>query len=109
METEKKWYKIQLAELRSLRFFPLNSLRKVIINDRSICLARTTRGIIAFDDRCPHAGYPLSEGWCNDKSIICPLHNLKFDIHTGQSIFNEGYRLRMHPVNENENGIFIQL
>ena len=109
MTPELLWHKIPDASLRSEKFFPRYALRKVVINDRALCLAKTEKGIIAFDDNCPHGGYSLSKGWCNEKCITCPQHDIKFDLQTGKSLFNEGYKLRLHPVMQNENGLFVAL
>jgi len=46
-------------------------------------LTRTTRGVVAFDVRCTHAGVPstLSGG-----NLKCPAHGSIFDPESGQVI-----------------------
>lgn len=41
----------------------------------------------ALDDRCPHQGYPLSEGTLRGGVLTCPWHNWKFDITSGACTF----------------------
>ena len=46
-------------------------------------LTRTTRGVVAFDISCTHAGAPtfLSGG-----KLLCPAHGSIFDTETGQAV-----------------------
>jgi len=46
-------------------------------------LFRVDDAIYAMENLCPHAGYPLSEGWLQGCVIICPAHGWDFDVTTG--------------------------
>ncbi len=51
-----------------------------------VCLARISRKhIVAFARRCPHEGADLSLGTLQDGQLVCPWHNLRFDLHDGKS------------------------
>ena len=50
----------------------------------------------AIDDRCPHQGYPLSQGSCKDGVLTCEWHNWKFDLATGECTFG-GEAVRRYP------------
>jgi len=39
--------------------------------------------LAAVDNRCPHEGYPLSQGQCAGGTLTCCYHNFKFDLATG--------------------------
>lgn len=41
--------------------------------------------IFAIEDRCPHAGGPLSEGIVHGRSVTCPLHNWVISLETGEA------------------------
>ena len=43
----------------------------VLVRDR-------TNGLLAFDDRCPHRGAPLSAGRLGPAGLICPYHGWVF-------------------------------
>lgn len=60
-------------------------LRSVELPDgRKICLAKVDGAVYAFDDRCTHAEYPLSEGSLEDDCRLeCALHGAVFDIRDG--------------------------
>ena len=58
---------------------------------KQIALIRVNGSVFAFDNRCPHEGYPLSEGSINPGNCVltCNWHNWKFDLHTGENISGE--------------------
>jgi len=39
-----------------------------------------------IDGRCPHEGYPLSDGYVTDCVLTCAWHNWKFDLRTGDNV-----------------------
>jgi nitrite reductase/ring-hydroxylating ferredoxin subunit len=52
----------------------------------------------ACNNRCPHEGYPLSEGTFDDGCVLtCNWHNWKFDVSTGANLLG-GDALRTYPV-----------
>jgi nitrite reductase/ring-hydroxylating ferredoxin subunit len=54
--------------------------------DGRFCVARTAKGYLLHSRFCPHEGADLSGGSIRDNGeIVCPWHNLTFDIHNGQS------------------------
>lgn len=57
---------------------------KVVIVD-GIQVAVFNRGgqLCAIDNVCPHAGASLAEGMLDGPEVLCPLHNFRFNIHTG--------------------------
>jgi len=69
---------------------------------RQILIVRTEHGISAFPNRCPHEGYPLSEGDICNGTLRCNWHNWTFDLGTGEAIVG-GDDLRMMPT-RTENG-----
>jgi phenylpropionate dioxygenase-like ring-hydroxylating dioxygenase large terminal subunit len=57
------------------------------VGGRAICLLRDSAGeIIAFEDRCPHRGHPLSEGICADGVLRCALHGWEFAVPGGEAV-----------------------
>jgi nitrite reductase/ring-hydroxylating ferredoxin subunit len=65
---------------------------------KQIVLFATPKGVRACNNRCPHEGYPLSEGTLDaDCRLTCNWHNWKFDLEDGANLFG-GDRLRTYPV-----------
>ncbi len=42
--------------------------------------------LLAVDDRCPHEGYPLSQGVRKGCVLTCSWHNFKFDLRDGACV-----------------------
>jgi len=40
--------------------------------------------IFAIDNRCPHQGCSFSSGTLDAKMIVCPCHEWRFDLETGE-------------------------
>ena len=66
--------------------------------------------VFAVDDRCPHEGYPLSQGSLDEKSCVltCNWHNWKFDLATGRCVVG-GDNVRTWPVREDGDAIRVDL
>jgi nitrite reductase/ring-hydroxylating ferredoxin subunit len=65
---------------------------------KQIVLFATAKGVRACNNRCPHEGYPLSEGTLDAGCrLTCNWHNWKFDLEDGTNLFG-GDRLRTYPV-----------
>jgi nitrite reductase/ring-hydroxylating ferredoxin subunit len=65
---------------------PPGALRRISRGDLDVLLAHTPIGIVAVDDRCPHMAAPLSIGRLEDCVVICPLHNGRFDLASGDPV-----------------------
>lgn len=81
--------------------FPPNEIRGAMLAGHRLCVGRAGDRYFAVDDTCPHAGGSLSEGFVEDKLLICPLHGFCFEIDTGHcpddpSCSVTSYELRIH-------------
>ena len=65
--------------------------RKVVrVEGKQIALFHEPTGIFACNNRCPHEGYPLSEGDVDNSCILtCNWHNWKFDLSDGRNLFGD--------------------
>jgi nitrite reductase/ring-hydroxylating ferredoxin subunit/uncharacterized membrane protein len=61
----------------------VDQMKLLHVGNRRIVLARTERGYVAFDDRCPHRGGSLAGGTMICGTVQCPWHGSQFDVHTG--------------------------
>jgi nitrite reductase/ring-hydroxylating ferredoxin subunit len=69
------------------RDFPLNTPRPVDVNDESVLVVRTGEGqFCAVTNRCAHLPVPLEGGRVEDGTIVCPFHNSRFDLCTGDNL-----------------------
>jgi 3-phenylpropionate/trans-cinnamate dioxygenase ferredoxin subunit len=84
--------------LSSLQFNEHN-IAVTELDGRSICIAKYRDEYHAFLNRCPHATAPLDNGFIDALGfIVCPLHRYRFSIKNGRDSNNEGYRMKVYPV-----------
>ncbi|MDF3304168.1 bifunctional 3-phenylpropionate/cinnamic acid dioxygenase ferredoxin subunit [Rhodococcus sp. T2V] len=48
-----------------------------------ISVFHTSDGLYAIDDTCTHQDASLADGWVEDCTVECPLHEACFDLRTG--------------------------
>jgi len=71
--------------------------------ERLVCVRRESGGVDVLEDRCPHEGYPLSQGRVRDGVLTCKWHNWKFDLANGACRFG-GEDARWFPSSVDERG-----
>jgi toluene monooxygenase system ferredoxin subunit len=64
----------------------IGEMRGVIVQGQPLLVVRGEQGVCVFRDRCPHQGYPLSEGTLQDGVITCRVHRHTFDATSGNGI-----------------------
>jgi nitrite reductase/ring-hydroxylating ferredoxin subunit len=83
---------IRLAEV------PLDVLFRVEASGAGLVLVRKKGSITAFQDRCPHAHWPLSEGELKDGVLQCVGHGWEFDVQSGRCLTVPVCFLKLLPV-----------
>lgn len=75
--------------------------RKLVFKEgkKQILLLEIAGQIYALDNRCPHEGYPLSQGDVDEGKglLTCNWHNWKFDLKTGKCLIGADH-VRTYPV-----------
>lgn len=108
MDPRYQWTKIA-ESIHEITFAP-NNIAQIIIDEKKICLIRTSEGLRACISKCPHAGGELSNGFLDKNgNIVCPVHGYRFNCNNGRDTTGEGYFLKIYKVVENPEGIFIGL
>ena len=65
---------------------------------KQVALFHSPKGVYACNNRCPHEGYPLSQGTLAEGCVLtCNWHNWKFDLESGETMVG-GNTLRRYPV-----------
>ncbi len=88
---------------------------------RQVALFDTVRGVHAIANRCPHQGYPLSEGTLAEGTLAegtlaegdactltCNWHNWKFDLETG-AVIGGGDAVRVFPSEVRDGTVWIDI
>lgn len=64
----------------------IGEMRGVRLRGEPLLVVRHEAGTCVYRDRCPHQGYPLSEGKLDGGVITCPVHHHSFDAASGRGI-----------------------
>jgi 3-phenylpropionate/trans-cinnamate dioxygenase ferredoxin subunit len=115
-----KWHKV--AETAADLQWTAGNVSEVEVEGKKLCVARSggsgASGAgsgsgsgeewFGFAHTCPHAGAPMTDGYvaggCN---VVCPVHNLKFNLKNGRDVNGEGYTLKTYPVEVRGDGIYL--
>ena len=89
---------------------PENAIRVFKVEGYEILVANIDGEFYAFENRCPHMGYPLYLGSLDGKVLTCGFHYAKFDVTTGKSFGRVTNRcLRTYRVKIRDSSILIEL
>ena len=88
---------------------PLGEGRAVMLDGRRVALFHTATGWFAVDHACPHAGGPLADGIAADCSVICPLHERRFALDTGEPIGHDGPGVAAYRVEVVDGAVLVEL
>jgi nitrite reductase/ring-hydroxylating ferredoxin subunit len=76
---------------------------------RQVLLLAQGERVFAIANRCPHEGYPLSEGTLGPDCVLtCNWHNWKFDLASGAALIGRD-PVRTYRVAERDGEILIEL
>ena len=85
-----------------MQAFPLQDKQVLIVNGEG--------GIIrAFDGKCPHQDYPLSNGALEGNVLTCSMHLWQFDIVSGDGVNPTGCKLKGYAVKVENGDILVDL
>ena len=79
------------------------------VRGRRLVLVNVGGVVRAYDDRCPHQGWPLSRGDLCGQELTCALHHWKYDACTGAGINPDGVALRSYAVQVMGGDIMVDL
>lgn len=79
------------------------AMKMIKVDGHRICLVRTSEGVFALDQACPHEGYGLTTGELDGDLITCAWHNWKFRVTDGACVLGEE-DVRTYPVDVAEDG-----
>ena len=74
------------------------------VNGPHLAIFKSDDKFYAVDNRCPHMGYPMSEGSLRDGVLICHWHHWEFDLKSGGCFLASGDDLKAFPVEARDDG-----
>ena len=87
----------------------VGEMRGVTLNDARVVVVRLEAGVCAYQDRCPHQGYPLSEGKLEAGVITCRVHGHSFDAASGAGINPQRPCLSPLPVRVEDGQVLVEV
>jgi nitrite reductase/ring-hydroxylating ferredoxin subunit len=88
--------------------FGENGMCEVVMEGKTICLAKVGTEVYGCAAKCPHASGIMSNGFIDPLgNIVCPLHRYKFDLKNGRNSSGEGYYLKTYKLKINDSGVFV--
>jgi nitrite reductase (NADH) small subunit len=85
-------------KLGTVSQIPPGEGRNFSVGDCKLAVFHTRDGgIYATQASCPHRQGPLADGLLGRSTLVCPLHELQFDLSTGKSV-NGQCDIAVYPV-----------
>lgn len=82
----------------------------VEVNGKKIAVFNVDGQYYAIDDRCSHAGGPLSDGDVSEGEVTCPWHGAVFQLKTGKVCSGPAQKdLAVYPVKIENGKILLEL
>lgn len=100
----------EFIKAASLADVPPGSLLGVELDDGTeVCIANIEDEIYAFQDRCSHRDFPLSNGeLIDDHQVQCAWHGARFDVKTGRALCLPAVKpIRTYEVKVEDGAIFV--
>lgn len=89
---------------------PEKQIKTVQLGQKKICVVKTGSHIFAFEPLCPHRMAPLKNGMINGfDEIICPLHEYRFDLESGQIRSGDCGDLQVYKTEITDHGLKISI
>ena len=91
------------TEVGHLDTIAVGAMKMVRADGHRLCLVRTSEGVFAIDNACPHEGYGLTQGDLDGDLLTCAWHNWKFRVSDGTCVLGEE-NVRTHEATVAEDG-----
>ncbi|WP_458187698.1 Rieske (2Fe-2S) protein [Haladaptatus sp. NG-WS-4] len=63
----------------------------------------------AVDNRCPHMGFPLSQGSVDDGILTCHWHHARFELSCGDTFDPWADDIQAYPIEERDGDVYVNL
>lgn len=85
------------------------AMQALKIADRKIIVINIDGKFFAYDDKCAHQRFPLSEGTLCGHVLTCGAHHWEYDACTGLGINPQKACLRAYPVVIKDSKVFVEI
>tara|TARA_B100001179_G_C18566244_1_gene392912 strand:- start:1112 stop:1411 length:300 start_codon:yes stop_codon:yes gene_type:complete len=88
---------------------PEKSAKVIMVHDTPIAVFNAGGKIFAWDNRCPHRGASLGDGYITDTTVQCKFHLWEFDIEKECAAANKTIKLKSFPIAIKGQDIFLDI
>jgi nitrite reductase/ring-hydroxylating ferredoxin subunit len=99
----------QYAPCARVEDIPEGSIRAVNVEGHPIALVHSEGAFYAVDNRCPHMGFPLSQGTIHNGLLICEWHHARFDLASGCTFDPFADDVRSYPVEVADGIVYVNI
>ncbi|MFQ5451139.1 MAG: nitrite reductase small subunit NirD [Nitrospinaceae bacterium] len=98
---------IKFVKVMNEEDLPVGKSAIVAAGGEEIALFNYKEEYYAVANKCPHRGGPLGEGRVQEGIIVCPNHEWRFELKTGNSMQNPELSIKSYPVRVRNGKIYI--
>jgi len=81
--------------------------RTVVHEGVPVAIFKTETGLFAIDAACVHEDGPLGEGSVEGAVVVCPYHDWRYDLRTGQCLSHPGRQVGTFAVSERLGAVYL--
>ena len=81
--------------------------RPIRVGERTLGLFFHEDSFFATDYRCPHMGFPLTDGTVEDGLLTCPWHHARFELTCGDTLDPFADDVKTYPVEVREGAVYV--
>ncbi len=95
---------VQVAQVDALREAGMEVLSP---GDRTVLLLHHDGEVYAVDNRCPHMGFPLSQGTVENGLLTCHWHHARFELAEGDTLDIFADDVQTYPVEVRDGDVYV--
>jgi nitrite reductase/ring-hydroxylating ferredoxin subunit len=84
-------------------------MKKVSVEGEPILFIKQNGKIFVIDNRCPHQGCGFSGGKLDGLVVICPCHDWRFNLETGEYEEDDSFKLKIYEWKNVSGKIWVKL
>jgi len=98
---------IKFIKVLKTEDLPIGKSAIILVNGQEIAVFNYKNEYYAVLNKCPHKGGPLGEGRVQEGIVICPNHEWRFELKTGNSMQNPEMKVKIFPVRIKDEKIYV--
>lgn len=98
---------IKFIKVLKAEDLPIGKSAIVLVDGQEIAVFNYKNEYFAILNKCPHKGGPLGEGRVQEGIVVCPNHEWRFELKTGNSMQNPEMKVKIFPVRIKDEKIYV--